>query len=110
MKFPERHALPRAFGVGRRPTTRHHRHGQTARCERPSGTRAHAFFDFSLPGCDVPDMAMSLRADAMIGSYIIYEGEQNDDAYRAWHFDAMKALEPFTVGQYWGTPTRPTAR
>jgi len=55
-------------------------------------------------------MAMSLRADAMIGSYIIYEGEQNDDAYRAWHFDAMKALEPFTVGQYWGTPTRPTAR
>ena len=45
---------------------------------------------------------MSLRTDVMIGSYIIYMGEQNDDAYRAWHLDAMKPLEPFTVGQYWG--------
>lgn len=55
-------------------------------------------------------MAMSLRTDVMIGSYIIYTGEQNDDAYRAWHLDAMKPLEPFTVGQYWGIPTRLTAR
>src|SRR4029077_16399605 len=29
--------------------------------ERPSGTRGHAFFDFSLPRRDAPDMAMSLR-------------------------------------------------
>ena len=29
--------------------------------ERPSGTRGHAFFDFSLPRSGVPDMAMSLR-------------------------------------------------
>jgi hypothetical protein len=70
--------------------------------ERPSGTRGHAFFDFSLPRSDAPDMAMSLRTDVMIGSYIIYTGEQNDDAYRVWHLDAMKPLEPFTVGQYWG--------
>ena len=28
--------------------------------------------------------------------------EQNDEAYRAWHREAMTALEPFTVGQYWG--------
>jgi FAD binding domain-containing protein len=70
--------------------------------ERPSGTRGHAFFDFSLERSNAPDMAMSLRTDAMIGSYLIYEGEQNDDAYRTWHLDAMKALEPFTVGQYWG--------
>jgi len=70
--------------------------------ERPNGTRGHAFFDFSLPRRDAPDMAMSLRTDAMLGSYIIYEGEQNDEAYRAWHLEAMKALEPFTVGQYWG--------
>ena len=33
---------------------------------------------------------------------MIYEDEQNDDAYRAWLLDAMKPLEPFTVGQYWG--------
>jgi hypothetical protein len=69
---------------------------------RPNGTRGHAFFDFSLPRSDAPDMAMSLRTDVMLGSYIIYEGEQNDEAYRAWHLEAMKALEPFTVGQYWG--------
>jgi FAD/FMN-containing dehydrogenase len=70
--------------------------------QRPSGTRGHGFFDFSLPRVGVPDMAMSLRTDVMLGSYIIYEDEQNDEAYRAWHLDAMKALEPFTVGQYWG--------
>jgi FAD/FMN-containing dehydrogenase len=70
--------------------------------ERPSGTRGHAFFDFSLPRSGVPDMAMSLRTDVMLGSYIIYEGAQNDEAYSAWHLDAMKRLEPFTVGQYWG--------
>ena len=70
--------------------------------ERPSGTRGHAFFDFSLPRSGVPDMAMSLRTDVMLGSYIIYEGGQNDEAYSAWHLDAMKRLESFTVGQYWG--------
>jgi len=70
--------------------------------ERPRGTRGHAFFDFSLPRRDAPDMAMSLRTDIMLGSYLIYESEQNDEAYRVWHLEAMKALEPFTVGQYWG--------
>src|SRR4029077_12528354 len=70
--------------------------------ERPSGTRGHAFFDFSLPRIDAPDMAMSLRTDVMLGSYIIYEGAQNDEAYSAWHLAAMKPLERFTVGQYWG--------
>jgi hypothetical protein len=33
---------------------------------------------------------------------VIYEGARNDEAYSAWHLDAMKRLEPFTVGQYWG--------
>jgi len=70
--------------------------------ERPSGTRGHAFFDFSLPRSDAPDMAMSLRTDAMLGSYIIYEDEQNDEAYSVRHLEAMKPLEPFTIGQYWG--------
>lgn len=70
--------------------------------ERPRGSRGHAFFDFSLPRADAPDMAMSLRTDAMLGSYLIYDGEHDDDAYRGWHLDAMKALEPYTVGQYWG--------
>jgi FAD/FMN-containing dehydrogenase len=70
--------------------------------ERPSGTKGHAFFNFMLPRSDAPDMAMSLRAEVMLGSYVIYDGEQNDDAYKTWHRDAMKALEPFTVGQYWG--------
>jgi FAD/FMN-containing dehydrogenase len=70
--------------------------------ERPSGTRGHAFFDFSLPRSDALDMAMSLRTDVMLGSYLIYVDEQNDGAYSAWHLDAMKPLEPFTVGQYWG--------
>ena len=70
--------------------------------ERPSGTRGHAFFDFSLPRSGVPDMAMSLRTDVMLGSYLIYEDEQNDEPYSVWHLDAMKRLELFTVGQYWG--------
>jgi hypothetical protein len=70
--------------------------------QRPSGTRGHGFFDFSLPRVGVPDMAMSLRTDVMLGSYVIYEDEQNDEAYGAWHLEAMKALEPFTVGQSWG--------
>ena len=70
--------------------------------ERPSGARGHAFFNFMLPRSDAPDMAMSLRAEVMLGSYIIYESEQNDQAYSAWHADAFKPLEPFTVGQYWG--------
>ena len=70
--------------------------------KRPSGTRGHAFFDFSLQRSGVPDMAMSLRTDVMLGSYLIYEDEQNDEPYSAWHLDAMKRLEPFTVGQYWG--------
>jgi hypothetical protein len=47
-------------------------------------------------------MAMSLRTDVMLGSYLIYEGEQNDVPFREWHLDAMKRLAPFTVGQYWG--------
>jgi hypothetical protein len=78
--------------------------------ERPRGTRDHAFFDFSLPRSGVPDMAMSLRTDVMLGSYLIYEDEQNDEAYSAWHLTAIKPLEPFTVGQHWGIPTRPGAR
>jgi FAD/FMN-containing dehydrogenase len=70
--------------------------------ERPSGTRGHAFFDFALPRNDAPDMAMSLRGEVMLGSYIIYDGKQNDQAYRAWHADAFEPLQPFTIGAYWG--------
>jgi hypothetical protein len=70
--------------------------------ERPSGTRGHAFFNFALPRNHAPDMAMSLRGEVMLGSYIIYEDEQNDDSYGAWHLDALKPLEPFTIGAYWG--------
>jgi hypothetical protein len=43
--------------------------------ERPSGTAGHAFFNFMLPRSDAPDMAMSLRSEVMLGSYIIYEDE-----------------------------------
>jgi FAD/FMN-containing dehydrogenase len=70
--------------------------------ERPQGSRGHVIFDLSLPRNDVPDMAMSMRTDVMIASYLIYGDEQNDAAYDAWHRNAMKPLEPFTVGGYWG--------
>jgi hypothetical protein len=70
--------------------------------ERPSGTRGHAFFNFMLPRSDAPDVAMAQRAEVMLGSDVIYEGEQDDHAYKTWHRDAMKTMEPFTVGQYWG--------
>jgi FAD/FMN-containing dehydrogenase len=69
--------------------------------ERPSGARGHAFFNFALPRNHAPDMAMSLRGEVMLGSYVIYAGEQNDDVYGAWHLDAMRPLEPFTLGAYW---------
>jgi len=46
--------------------------------ERPSGTRGQAFLQFSLPRADAPNMAMSLRTDPMLGSFI-YEDEQNDE-------------------------------
>jgi hypothetical protein len=70
--------------------------------ERPSGTRGHAFFNFALPRNHAPDMAMSLRGEVMLGSYVIYEGEQNDQAYSAWHADSFRPLQPFTIGAYWG--------
>jgi PPOX class F420-dependent enzyme/OxyR family protein len=70
--------------------------------ERPNDTRGHVIFDLSLPRDDVPDMAMSLRAGVMIASYIIYQDQHHDAAYEVWHRDAMKPLEPFTVGGYWG--------
>src|SRR5712691_2397264 len=69
--------------------------------ERPKEDLGYTFFTFALPRAG-PDMAMSLRTDLMIGSYVIYEHERDDEAYRRWTLDAMRPLEPFTVGQYWG--------
>ncbi|WP_421849235.1 FAD-binding oxidoreductase [Novosphingobium sp.] len=69
--------------------------------DRPRNERGHTFFQFALPR-HAPDMAMSLKTDVMVGAYIIYADEKDDEAYRAWSLAAMGALEPFTVGQYWG--------
>jgi FAD/FMN-containing dehydrogenase len=69
--------------------------------ERPIQEPGYTFFQYALP-LDGPDMAMSLRTDLMVGAYIIYTDPADDEHYRQWALDAMKPLEPYTVGQYWG--------
>lgn len=69
--------------------------------DRLSHDVGHTLFWFTLPH-DGPDMAASLQTELMIASYVIYPDESDDTAYRNWSTAAMKHLEPFTAGQYWG--------
>lgn len=69
--------------------------------DRPSNEPGHTFFQYTLPH-DGPDQAMSLMTDVMVGVYVIYSDEADDETYRQWSLGAMKELEPFTKGQYWG--------
>lgn len=69
--------------------------------QRPIHEPGYTFFEYTLP-VDGPDIAMSLRTDLMVGAYIIYANPEDDEHYRQWALDAMKPLEPYTVGQFWG--------
>ncbi len=69
--------------------------------ERPITELGYTFFQYALP-VEGPDIAMSMRTDLMVGAYVIYPDPADDEKYRQWALDAMKPLEPFTVGQYWG--------
>ncbi|MDO9398025.1 MAG: FAD-dependent oxidoreductase, partial [Herbiconiux sp.] len=69
--------------------------------QRPAHEPGYTFFQYALP-IDGPDIAMDLRTDLMVGAYIIYSNEEDDEHYRQWALDAMKPLEPYTAGQYWG--------
>ncbi|EXU64121.1 MULTISPECIES: FAD-binding oxidoreductase [Streptomyces] len=69
--------------------------------ERPIHEKGYTFFQYALP-IDGPDIAMSMRTDLMVGAYIIYSNPEDDEHYRQWALDAMKPLEPYSVGQYWG--------
>ena len=68
---------------------------------RPPGDQGYTFFQFTFPR-SAPDMAVSLQTDVMVGAYMIWEDPGLDDEHRAWLRDAMRELEPYTVGQYWG--------
>ncbi|MFI5541813.1 hypothetical protein ACIA5H_36110 [Nocardia sp. NPDC051900] len=69
--------------------------------ERPRNEPGHTFFQFALPH-EGPDIAMSLKTDVMIGTYVIYEDSASDEIHRDWLLSAMQDLEPLTIGQYWG--------
>lgn len=69
--------------------------------DRPDEEAGHTFFWWTLPR-QAPDMAQTLQTNLMVGAYIIYRHEADDEVYRSWSLAAMAELEPFTVGQYWG--------
>jgi len=70
---------------------------------RPAGAAAgHTFFQFSLPHPDAREMAMFLETGCLVGVYMIYDRPEDDELWRNWSLEAMKPVEPFTVGQYWG--------
>lgn len=74
---------------------------QTLVMDRPSNEPGHTFFQYTLPH-EGPDQAMSLMTEMMVGVYIIYSDAADDEKYRQWSLGAMKHLEPYTKGQYWG--------
>ncbi|MHC1547900.1 FAD-binding oxidoreductase [Phyllobacterium sp. K27] len=68
---------------------------------RQTGDKGHTFLQFTLP-LTAPDMALTLATECMIGTYQIYESEEDDARLAQWLRSVMVDLEPFTVGQYWG--------
>ena len=68
---------------------------------RPQGDRGYTFFQFTFPRSQ-PDMALSLQTDVMVGAYLIWEDPALDEEHSSWLREAMRDLEPYTVGQYWG--------
>jgi hypothetical protein len=68
---------------------------------RPVNELGHTFFLFALPR-EAPDMAMSLRGECMIGAYVIYDSQEDDDKYHQWLQEAMQPMQPYSIGQYWG--------
>jgi len=51
---------------------------------------------------ELPDMAFSMQSDIYLASYVVWQDEADDERCRSWLADAMKDLEPVTVGQYLG--------
>ena len=68
---------------------------------RPTYEGGYTFFQFGLQRSSV-DIAMSLHTEVMIGVYLVYGDEADDELYDTWSREAMTGLEPFTIGQYWG--------
>ncbi|MDT5233924.1 MAG: hypothetical protein QOI39_4424, partial [Mycobacterium sp.] len=77
--------------------------------DRPHNDQGYTFFQYALPH-EGPDIAMSLKTDVMVTSYVIYEDPANDDTHRDFLLSAMGDLEPLTVGQYWGDSDPQTRR
>jgi FAD/FMN-containing dehydrogenase len=50
----------------------------------------------------LPDMAFSLQSEVYLASYVVWESPEDDSRCLGWLADAMRDLEPVTVGQYLG--------
>jgi FAD/FMN-containing dehydrogenase len=50
----------------------------------------------------LPDMAFSLQSEIYLASYVVWESPADDSRCLSWLSEAMKDLEPVTVGQYLG--------
>ena len=70
--------------------------------ERDPEDIGYTFLIFTMPERRVPDMAMSLTTELMVGTYVIYENGEADERLKSWLHGATAPLEPFTHGQYWG--------
>jgi FAD/FMN-containing dehydrogenase len=49
-----------------------------------------------------PDVAFSMRANALLLSYAVWERAEEDAANAAWHSQTIAALDQFAVGHYVG--------
>jgi hypothetical protein len=50
----------------------------------------------------LPDVAFSMTAQALLLCYAVWEREEDDQAYAAWHSEAIAALDKLAVGHYVG--------
>jgi FAD/FMN-containing dehydrogenase len=69
-----------------------------------ASTKCTAFFGFST-GADrapFPDAAYSMRADALLLCYAIWDRPEDDAANDAWHRSTIAALDRYAVGHYVG--------
>ncbi|GAA1781128.1 FAD-binding oxidoreductase [Nocardioides hankookensis] len=51
---------------------------------------------------ELPDMAFSMQSEIYLASYVLWESPADDERCISWLADAMRDLEPVTVGQYLG--------
>ncbi|HEX4443977.1 MAG TPA: FAD-binding oxidoreductase [Galbitalea sp.] len=50
----------------------------------------------------LPDMAFSLQTDGYVATYLVDDDPSRDATNRAWLNEAMRRVQPVTVGQYLG--------